>query len=270
MKSPIVTAVMLVNQRSKMVAAAIRSFHAQTYEHKRLLIYDSGEEPVIFDAMWSDPEIITVRGEHDPFKPIGTLRNEANSLIGLVAREDRINLIAHFDSDDVSHPRRLEEQVDLWQNVDEEVVGYNQMLFWNEMTANIEVHPEISHASGVLGIVKSIGEAWLYTNHSRVYCVGTSLLYSLDAWRDHPFPDEPKVNVRGRKTGSGEDTIWLQGVKSFAQSSVQDAPLWTIEPRLVARIHGANSQYYAGIESADSNWRRVPTWDDYARKAMAL
>ena len=112
MTDPVVACVMLVNGREAMVRRAITSFRAQTYQRKRLLIWNTGSYgPVSPDSSGLDPSaqihepcIVGTTGR----STIGKLRNEAaRHLLSLSRSYDGIqdpDLIAHWDSDDWSHP----------------------------------------------------------------------------------------------------------------------------------------------------------------------
>src|SRR6185369_11808099 len=121
---PLVVGVMLTADRHDMTRRAIASFEAQTYERKCLLVLDSGREPLNL------PTNIRQIYKHMPGVKltVGELRNVANAMAG------GADIIAHFDSDDWSHPRRLEEQVALLQASGADVVGYNEILFWESCT----------------------------------------------------------------------------------------------------------------------------------------
>ena len=263
MSQPTVCAICLVNGRESMVRRAVASFRAQTYEAKQLFILDTGEIEV--PVMQQD-------GVYQEYMPtysastIGRLRNEANAYAGAM----NCDVIVHADSDDLSHPRRIEEQVALLQASQKECVGYREVLFWQQIMWE--------------------GRAWLYMNNDPRYCIGASLCYWRAAWERRPFPDLPKA-----KGGTGEDTEWLREINSLGVTShyfaMPGTPsmewvektnrgpspflgmVGTGEPRLICAIHGGNSQHYdpAGfIAQGSQNWKRVPEWDAHCRERMAL
>jgi glycosyltransferase involved in cell wall biosynthesis len=215
MSAPTVAAVMLVNGRESMVKRALASYHAQTYPNKRLV------------------ELVNTG------KPIGTLRNEAN------AHAKPGEIIAHFDSDDWSHPNRIAEQVALLQSSGAECVGYNEMLFW------------------CLSFDQTIckDQAWIYRAAVPNYAVGTSMAYWRETWERNPFPD--------RSEGC-DDLDWFnRGVKIVSVPG--NGPLnWENSdiPRMIASIHGGNT--CAKIDAKQREWQRVPQWDAYCREAMKL
>lgn len=214
---PSVCAIMLANGRAAMVKQAVDAFKAQTYQRKILLVYDSGEPQIPlseddyvhvdgrprihFAKFYSRP----ARSGECAERTIGALRNEAIAVV--IAAVDPVDIIVHWDSDDWSHPRRIEEQVDLLEASGADAVGYNQMTFWREAER----------------------EAWLYTGS----ILGTSLCYWQSAWERRPFPDKR----------DGEDTEWLLGIESRGVSSMPWLmPEFRQVPRMIARIHDGNSR----------------------------
>ena len=284
--NPTVCAVCLVNGRQEMVARAIRCFREQTYERKRLLIVNSGPDPVLdaeTDQMW-EPCFVGIDR-----LTIGELRNHGNKYAShhYVLNADRPEIFVHWDSDDWSHPRRIEEQVALLQASGKECVGYRDMLFWRECAMCEGGRGNILPACPKCGLKYDpsretpVGEAWLYTNTSPKYCIGTSLCYWRRVWEARPFPDAPK-----RPGESGEDTLWLREVDSYGAPSVvwnhpdggptvlpsydtNDPP----QPRMIASIHGGNTstqyQDVVGMQSSPS-WKRTPEWDAHCRSRMQL
>jgi glycosyltransferase involved in cell wall biosynthesis len=231
---PTVTAVILTRDRPEMLLQAIKCVRAQTYE-TRLLILNSGD---------SLPPRSTVH-YRTALKSIAALRNQANDLV-------RSDIIAHFDDDDWSHPRRIEEQVALLQASGADAVGYNQMLFW-------DARPEL--CTGKLPREWPKAESWLYTGS----ILGTSLCYWRAAWERNPFRD-PSENAGG----NNEDADFLLRVKAVGQPSLlaEFNPLEpTGAPRMIARIHAGNASNpaYNRDEMAKypAHWRRVPEWDAY-------
>ena len=135
MADPTVCAVMLTRNRPDMARRAVRSFESQTYQNKRLVIWDTVCGPTVRHAGHFQHCTIGDAGES-----IGKLRNQANAL----CRED---IIIHFDDDDVSHPNRIAEQVAHLQASGAECVGYREMLFWR--VTGMECEPIETPASVV-------------------------------------------------------------------------------------------------------------------------
>lgn len=254
MSQPTVAAVMLVSGREAMVRKAVECVRAQTYGSLRLVVLDTGEMQSpprgISECAYSWRHVDALRRAS-----IGALRNYANSIVG------DADIIAHFDSDDLSNPNRIAEQVALLQASGTDAVGYNECLFWRE------AEPGWESGHGYVGeSTFRPGEAWLYTNTSRAYAIGASLCYWRKAWEQHPFPDAPK-----NSQASGEDTLWLREVTCTAVSAFRDlkpiGPTLDLTPRMVCRVHGANTMKY---ELAGNSWKRMPEQDAWCRGRMAL
>jgi hypothetical protein len=172
---------------------------------------------------------------------IGWLRNEANTSF------PSVDIIAHFDDDDWSHPNRLTEQVALLQASGADAVGYNEMLFWRNQLWD-----------------GGPGDAWLYSNPRPNYALGTSLCYWRKAWERSPFTDGPKPE------GTSEYHHWFKqgGVTVASKSSFGGSEG---EPRMVARIHGKNFGAYdieKQIAGGSREWKRVPSWDARVRSIL--
>ena len=222
-----VFAVMLVDGRAAMVQRAARAFAGQTVS-ARLLIYDSGALPVYSEVQAQDfhPAIIYVRGAGG--RTIGALRNAANKLAVAGGRAD---IIVHMDSDDWSHPRRIEEQVALLKSSGRPCVGYNDVLFW-----------------------ETDGAAWMYSNENPFQPIGASLCYWRQAWEAKPFLDLNK----------GEDERWLSGMRALAMSSLVD------EPRLICALHDSNTSSRISKKAIGKEWNRAVEWDAHCQEAMKL
>jgi hypothetical protein len=186
---------MLAAGRPEMVARAIRSFEAQTYSGKcELLIFDTGTP--FLDLPLLPPCVGHVMTNRLPNDTIGSLRNDANG----TAIDAEV--IVHWDSDDLSHPQRIEEQVAFLESSGADAVGYSDMAVWN------------GH------------EAWRYAHPMRTtYCIGATLCYWRRVWEKRPF----------KNTSKGEDFQFASGIKTAAISS------FLAEPRFIAGVHGGNT-----------------------------
>lgn len=290
MSEPSVCCVMLTRNRPLLRERALKCFDVQTYENKDVVILDTS------DGIGHDP--------HPSNLTIGELRNMA---LGLTTSSE---IIIHFDDDDYSHPNRIAEQVALLQSSGADCVGYSDMLFWDSRRAMIRVDPGKRGPDGVgcLGTVESVGEAWLYTAGNPAFCPGSSMCYWRSAWEKRRFESLPSAT----KPWAAEDQEWQRGVKLFTVPSAADAIMrcgnqdekllkmgggkeprmiavpstsvvpgqvtWgcnpSLDPRMIARIHGANtSKAYdpalmRASEAQGGQWKRVPEWDDYCREKM--
>jgi hypothetical protein len=253
MSQPAVCCVMLANGRPEMVRRAVQSFEAQTYQDKRLLIYDTGGPGVSYDS--EERGIVHCWRSTEAKQSIGELRNKAN---GRAWETGILDIFCHFDSDDWSHPRRIEEQVALLQSSGKDCVAYRKLLFWDTRKQHQPFEYDIE------------GAAWVYSNPDPRYITGTSMCYWRSAWESCPFDDK-----------NHEDQAWwlknssrCLGVPGFGYDTpIQGEPH---VPRLIASIHGENtSEAYSTPEQARKTmsslfWRRAPEFDGYCQKVMAL
>jgi Glycosyl transferase family 2 len=242
MPEPTVVAILLTADRQALTERAVRCFLRQTYENKRLLIYDTGKKPFEWSIrIWissSRIEHCVLSGAKDS---IGALRNNANSLA------THGNILIHWDSDDWSHPRRIEYQVGYltsdalpplgtsWRPA----TGYREMLMWRSTDQT----------------------AWIYRHVLDWYALGTSLCYWRKTWEQHPFDER---NVAG-----ADDREWARIVKPASFSAMDgpsNAALDRIEPLMIAEIHGANT--CARIDEKATEWRRVQEWDAYCHETL--
>lgn len=244
-----------------MTAHAIRCFEAQTYEAKRLIIYDTSKGPIV--RFRGHYQHCVIGGSS---LTVGELRNEANRHSGTDEE-----IIVTWDSDENSHPNRIAEQVALLQSSGADCVGYNEMLFWREAGPKPDV----------FGIQRgrmeefTTGEAWLYRNPDPHYALGTSLCYWRKTWERKPF----------EATSQGEDERFIRGLKVESRSSIIRG-LMPVEygpttgeymplpvnagPRMIARIHSGNTSTAYRPEAMlresqkrNGMWKRVPAWDSY-------
>lgn len=215
----VIACVMLTADRPHMAARAVRSFLAQDYENRALVIYDTGKRLLFEDY----PELsvkISLRSDNKPrvVYLIDTgdqlpLCELMNHITELAMKFFNPELIAKWDDDDVSDRRRLSRQRSLAFQGGHEVVGYNAMPF---------VMPDRS--------------VRLYNNPQPTYALGTSLMYSPGAWKSFPFPD----TTQDARNGRGSDTLFvhhharrgrLMGISSLDKGG----------PMMVATIHEANT-----------------------------
>ena len=267
---PSVTAVCLYADRPQFIPQILRSFRSQTYSNKSLIIYDNGQVSFEIELiktqmrstvgptshLWDtcaptglrDNETLIRDRTYDQ-RSIGRLRNVANS--ATIA-----DIIWTLDSDDLSTKHRMSEQVALLQSSGAEVVGYNEVVFWRDLTEPAEghikgtVHQDFNRA------------AYLYANSNPKYAIGGSLCYRREFWQRKPFRDLPKPNG-----GTAEDNVFIAGENCIGVSGIVEGV-----PRLVCRIHGSNTSNYDSVlnPSAKShNWRRVADMDAYCARVMA-
>lgn len=243
MSDPVVCAIMLMNGRAEMARKAVDSFKTQTYANKRLLVWDTGELNAYFETEDELVGHVPAEAYREPRPTIGKLRNEANAFW------NSFPILCHWDSDDWSHPRRIEEQVVLLQASGKGCVGYRELLFWDQrpIQAN-SARPDLNNWPR--------REAWLYRQDEPTMVIGTSMMYWRAAWEACPFVNAPH-----------EDYRWYL---ANARKCVGVTSLVGGEPRMIARIHGANTETIHPKESIASPWRRAAKYDSYCAERMAL
>ena len=263
---PRVMAVMLTKDRPEMAARAVRCFRTQTYENKRLFVLDTGRER--FQVKQEDGVYAKYFQRGMP-QTIGGLRNEANSYGSPACLG--ADIICHFDDDDLSHPRRIEEQVALLESSGKECVGYNEMLFW-KLTGLGRCHDYQAETLSCADenalrwtCTAPCHEAWRYRLPLPGYALGTSLCYWRRAWARHPFPDK----------SNGEDWGFLKGVSCESASALIERVygkvpagdvLLSCEPRMIATLHGSNTA--TRLDPSKSEWTREPEWDARVREIL--
>ncbi len=271
---PSVACVMLANGRPEMVKRAVKSFRAQAYERKRLVIWDTtpgcGSQFIADDLSVPD-----VNRSAFVSSSIGNLRNAANkyALAHYTTSDTCADIICHWDSDDWSHPNRIAEQVALLQSSGAECVGYNEMLFW-ETHFPFPGGPPMAFDPGDEA-------AWLYradgNKHLKNYVLGTSMCYWRSTWERFPFGDY-SPGCDDLRWANGDKQKGLSAVRIVGESAIVagsnhcDACREGFPPRMIASIHGGNA--CARIDSTSSGgkevWTRAPEWDTYCREAMKL
>lgn len=265
---PYVTCIMLANGRPEMVARAVRCFHEQTYERKRLVIWNTGK-----DQLWKEyinPRVWVPQAATEAFAgaSVGVLRNAANkyALPYHTTNSAWPRIVAHWDSDDWSHPMRLEEQVMHLQASGAPCVGYNKMLFWDSTICSYcdagrrNINPRCPGCGIVYDRSRKtpVGHAWLYSNGNRAQPLGTSLMYWRETWENNNFQDMHPA------TG-GEDVRFLDTMRP--RPCAVPSLCAGKAPRMIAAIHGANTSTSI-VECKE--WIRVPEYDEICRKTMAL
>lgn len=248
MIEPAVCCVMLTRDRPELAAKAVECFRRQTYENKRLLIFNTGDDLEI-PSLNREMQVVAWPG-----KTIGMLRNHAMEYTRSARSAD---VIAHFDDDDWSHPNRITEQVALLQASGADVVGYNEMLFWRaaRMGQSEDGSSRGCPECRTLPCVCD-EQAWLYSFGPPKPSLGTSLCYWRKAWEWKPF----------QNTSNGEDRLWIMDQKvAVSPTGFREAGG---DPVMIARIHPGNtSDKYSNIERSES-WKRVPEWDSRVREIL--
>ncbi len=257
MSEPRVMAMLLTADRPEMTKRSVECFRAQTYENKRLMIFDTGLER--FRVVQRDG----IYHEHYPTDhgfTIGALRNLAMAFAHPLCLN--ADIIVHFDSDDWSHANRITEQVALLQASGADCVGYNELLFWKSPFTSGPV--DVDPMERTMPVINNPGEAWLYSLPRSNYALGTSLCYWRKTWEKKSFQD----------TNAGEDYRFIEGLNV---QSVTALPLRAVQeckqvgiatPMMVASVHGGNT--VLRIDDRSEQWKRVPEWDARLCGIMAL
>lgn len=262
-----ITCIMLADGRPEMVRRAVASFHAQEYREKRLLIWNTGGRE---DFRELEGEDVAVAYSPDP-GPVGTLRNRANGCALDLFPSDA-EVLAHWDSDDWSHPRRLTEQMELLENTQADVIGYREGLFFDATVARREMVDDVvctvddegrrvmtRRARRFDPLQNLAGEAWIYRALNPKFALGASMLYPAATWKRVPFP---ALNV-------GEDHFWLMSGR-LRVHAVPSTWSWrglpNHEPRIIFSIHGRNTS--SAIIPDAVEWKREPLFDGYCLERM--
>lgn len=190
---PLVSCVLPTRNRAAFIPQAIRCYQSQTYPHKELVIVDQGDDATA-TLLPPDASIRYVRASGH--LTTGDMRN-------LCATHARGQFICHFDSDDWSAPGRVTDQVTRLGTFGV-LTGYHSMFFYDERDGHC-YHWQI-HGTPI------------------TYALGTSLCYTRDWWRKHPF-----LSIR-----IGEDVRFFQRACVEARRFVQTAPAGKL---MVARVH---------------------------------
>lgn len=238
-QKPTVWCLCLTADRQEFTTRAILSFNAQSYKKSWMMLFDSGMEMYKPPAGLDMSRVAHCRRRYSSSQTVGALRNEAIALIPPLV------VVAHWDSDDYSHPERLAVELDCLEGgMGNEVVGFHNLLFFDNRIAQL---------------VKGKGAAWEY-DYKRLKqagpsakVIGTSLMYFREVWQRRPFTT--------LKT-SGEDTDWTKQLNVTALNGVATE----YGPLMIAEVHGRNtSGVYQVFDKHDprinAEWRRAPEYD---------
>lgn len=180
--------------RTAWAAKALQCFLSQTYEPRELVILDDTDDPS-FPEIPEHPLVTYHRLKEVLTIPVK--RNHVNSL-------SRGQVIIHWDSDDWSANDRITQQVELLQQEQKALVGYNSMLFFDV----------------------DQGVTWRYHGRSN-YALGTSLCYTREFWHTHPFRRDKPI---------GSDNSLVKAAQTSNQIISVD-----VNNQMVARIHQGNT-----------------------------
>jgi len=120
--STLVTAICPTRNRTKYLPGLIDCFLKQTYRNSELVIVDDGEEAV--DCIPVNSRIRYIRWRSARL-PLGEKRN-------VCCEFATGKIIVHFDDDDWAAPTRIEDQVTQLAASHQQLLSYNNILYWDE------------------------------------------------------------------------------------------------------------------------------------------
>lgn len=172
--SPLLSVILPVYNREAFVADAIQSILDQTYGDFELIIVDDGS---------TDSSLEIVKGFPD--RRIRILQNEKNSGVSAARnkgiREANGKFLAFMDSDDISAPQRLREQLDLFHRRPEiDICGsWVKFLDSDKTIRHQEEHEEIL-AQLLLNCSLSLGSVMYRRNISQDLLLNEDLQFGED------------------------------------------------------------------------------------------
>jgi len=202
----LVSAIMPTRGRQKWARQAMRSFMAQTYEPKELVILDDADDLSYPDADQM-PELkyfMAIRSikYYMSVGPQCSIPEKRNWCCEMASGK----IVIHWDSDDWSAPNRIADQVQRLEESDKAMTGYNSILFYEEQTA-----------------------IWGRYVLDNVSAFGTSLCYRKSWWMDHPFDEALTI---------GEDNRAVMIAGGEQQFVTADGT-----SMMVARVHAGNTSH---------------------------
>lgn len=203
--------------RQEWAKQTVQCFAEQNYSNKILLIIDDQDDPC-----FPNPHDVKVTDVHFIGCPtrlsIGTKRN----IGGEWAKQVGATYIAHYDTDDWSAPTRISEQIALLETSGKSLCGLDSLIFYD---------PQVKRA----GLWADAGN-----------CCGTSMVYRVDWWEKHRFPEVTKLN--GQVVAWGEDNAF----RNMAQDAQQYVALRS-HSLMVARAHkgNTNEKHMGGFKPFD-------------------
>lgn len=204
----LVSAIMPTRGRPQYAREALDCFLRQTHRDRELIIVDDADDPSFEEPLIADFRIQGNIHYHRLNRrlTVGAKRNLACSRASGEA-------ICHWDDDDFSAPERIEDQLTRLNDKGVGLTGYNRMRFFDVET----------------------GEWWVFNGGSH-QVIGTSMMYTREFWKTHPFPD---IN-------EGEDSA-VANIASRVAVVEAGEMMW-------ARTHAGNT---SKRDLRDREWVRV-------------
>jgi len=196
--------------REEWLDKAFRCFQAQDYPNRELFVIGDSWDDI--DPVWED---WVLRG--------ADLHLSCSVREGLNVGQKRNSgcdtaygpLIAVWDDDDYSSPGRLSQQVAELQATSKAVTGYREMKFTD-------------------------GSSWWQFRYPRGLVLGTSLMFTKEYWRKHPFLE---VNI------GGDENFAADAAAANQLAEVPDLNL------MYATIHAGNT---SKRKMTDPGWVSLP------------
>jgi O-antigen biosynthesis protein len=138
---PLVSCIMPTANRRAFVAQALRTFAAQDYPQRELIVVDDGRDAVA-DLMPPDERIRYLR--LPARRTVGAKRN-------LACEAARGEIVVHWDDDDWSAPRRLAYQVDGLTRQAADICGLSKVYYYDPWQRQAWQYVYPSHTPGVGG-----------------------------------------------------------------------------------------------------------------------
>lgn len=263
---------MLTADRPEMAVRAIRSFAKQTNRRSVLFVVDSGRKP-LFEwcstpgaRRWGYAAAgrVICAEYHPGFagRPVFDLMNRITDMADNVFGAATNKVFVKWDDDDYSHRDRIENQLGLLAfDPERRVVGYNSMPLAVHVVCNLCKGDPINRTicSPCKGRGFYCSQVVEYLNPSSNYALGTSLMYTREAWEGYHFPDTTSRKRRqvdgtlaGNIRGTGSDTAFVHhwaaaGRLHGINSKRTDAQM------MVASVHSKN----ASMVALDPSWNRA-------------
>lgn len=195
--------------RRQYAREAVAAFLLQSYPFKELLILDDQDDPSFPNGL---EDIRSLPGWHGSVAMITyralPIRYNIPTKRNMLCGDANGEIIWHLDSDDVSAPGRMTDQVERLVKSGKSLTGYSSMLFKDEAT----------------------GKFYRY-GRREPYALGTSLCFTKAFWQKHPFKESHPV---------GSDNLMF-----YAARDANDFIVVPGEDMMYARIHTENtSQKY--------------------------
>ncbi len=150
-----VTCLCLTKDRPHFLTQALNNYARQTHLPRELIVVADKAADVA--GLEEQLEQANARVLFTGPLKVGTKRN-----LGVAISHG--DVIAHWDDDDYSAPKRLEDQVARLIETQQPVTGYTSMKFTD-------------------------GHGWWLYRGSQSMLIGTSLMYTRSWWDEHPFSD---------------------------------------------------------------------------------